>query len=265
MPCEIPRDAYVIILGAQKSATTTLYNIICQHRSICIHTKEPKYFAKKTSKKYESLFEYDDEKHEKVLEASTAYTMYPAVTGVPKKMREYGIEPKFIYSVRNPFERIESEYEFGHVRNMDWAKENVLNLDAIHRSMYYLQVSEYLKYYPDKKRYLIVDFENIVSSSQKVADKIFEWIDIESYEVKEPEATNETLSSTEARLASIPIHWRKFIPSGVRNKIKEFLRRNESRRSSLTRREREKLRGWMRRDMRRFGEEFDFPIEKWGF
>lgn len=104
-----------IIIGAMKSGTTTLFEMLSQHPEIAPSlVKEPFFFAStekfSTGKKgYQALWNWDPNQHKIALEASTDYTKLPFVTDVPNRMTSFeGFDFRFIYMMRNPFERIES-------------------------------------------------------------------------------------------------------------------------------------------------------------
>ena len=139
MSC-IPEEAYVIIIGAMKSGTTSLYSYLVQHPEICeCRIKEPEYFTQHQShgvqeKKYEELWNFDETVHRYVLESSTGYTKYPLEKDIPAKISEYGIKPWFIYILRDPFERIESHFNAGRF-NPEW-KHSILDEHLISVSNY---------------------------------------------------------------------------------------------------------------------------------
>lgn len=106
---------YVIIIGAMKSGTTTLFNLIAQHPAIApAHDKEPGFFAfeevwSKGFAWFDTLFEFDPAVHRYRLEASTDYTKVPFVTGVWDRMTaDPNVEVKLLYIMRDPLKRIES-------------------------------------------------------------------------------------------------------------------------------------------------------------
>lgn len=71
------------------------------------------------------------------MEASTGYAKYPKRKNVPQRMFDLGIKPKFIYIVRNPIDRINSEINYW--RNFPQWGDPKDNLDfIIARSSYYL-------------------------------------------------------------------------------------------------------------------------------
>lgn len=114
-------NSLMMIVGAMKSGTSTLFEMLSQHPAICPScVKEPEFFSSHQGhgadvEDYESLFDYDSLRHTMCLEASTGYSKYPSEIDVPKRIKEYGLNPVFIYSVRNPFDRVESEYNFAYI------------------------------------------------------------------------------------------------------------------------------------------------------
>lgn len=274
MPSPIPSDAYIIIIGAMKAGTSSLYKVLDQHPSICAaRMKEPEFFSQYQEhgldvKKYEDVFNFDSSLHTHCLEASTGYTKFPHEVGVPKRMKEYGIDPYFIYSVRHPFRRIESEYNFSHLNYFSWAHNDITNPGLVQRSMYYRQIKEYFMFFPDKDRYFIVDFEDLVHNTEILANKIFEWVGLERRNVGIPEPENPTPSRSQIEhgLLSLPIPWREMIPSDLGKRALHFLRQfDSSAKRRLSEEEKDTVRKWLRVDIQRFGRTFDFPVEKWGF
>lgn len=106
---------YVIIIGAMKSGTTTLFNALARHPEIApASNKEPGFFAfdEVFSKGYDwfdGLFRFDADVHKYRLEASTDYTKAPFVSGVWERMTQSpDVEVKLLYIMRHPLRRLES-------------------------------------------------------------------------------------------------------------------------------------------------------------
>lgn len=126
-------DKYVIIIGAMKSGTTTLYEMLAQHPKIAkIHPKEPGYYAFDTIHAqgldwYHGLFQFDPAQHIYRMEASTDYTKAPFVDGVAERMsRQPDATFKLIYIMRNPLKRIES-----HARHVQRTNREVGRIDTV--------------------------------------------------------------------------------------------------------------------------------------
>ena len=120
-------DRFVIIIGAMKSGTTSLFEILSQHPQVCgCKEKEPNYFTEgvynaKNADWYKGLWNWRDKEHRVALEASTAYTKFPAYSGVPARIAEFqDASFKFIYIMRNPVQQIASHLQ--HAQYVGWEK-----------------------------------------------------------------------------------------------------------------------------------------------
>ncbi len=108
-------DKYVIIIGAMKSGTTTLFELLAAHPKIApASPKEPGFFAfdelwQQGYDWYHRLFDFDPAHHSYRLEASTDYTKAPFVTDIWDRMRASPHKKfKLIYIMRDPVKRLES-------------------------------------------------------------------------------------------------------------------------------------------------------------
>ncbi|MFC4258675.1 hypothetical protein ACFOZ5_06455 [Marinobacter lacisalsi] len=86
MPGVIPRDRYLLIIGAMKCGTSSLYDYLCGHPDLCpALTKEPEYFSSHQRHgvnvgRYEQLWTFDSRFHQYAMEASTGYAKFPVAT-----------------------------------------------------------------------------------------------------------------------------------------------------------------------------------------
>ncbi|MDJ0630900.1 MAG: sulfotransferase domain-containing protein [Rhodobacter sp.] len=106
---------YIIIIGAMKSGTTTLFDVLARHPAIAPASyKEPGFFAfddvwAQGFDWFDTLFDFDPARHRYRLEASTDYTKAPFVTGVWDRMTARpDVDLKLLYIVRDPLKRLES-------------------------------------------------------------------------------------------------------------------------------------------------------------
>lgn len=118
---------YIIIIGAMKSGTTTLFDALARHPQIApASNKEPGFFAfegvhAKGWDWFDGLFDYDPAKHLWRLEASTDYTKAPFATGVWERMTaDPTVDVKLLYIMRHPMRRIES-----HARHVQTARKEL--------------------------------------------------------------------------------------------------------------------------------------------
>lgn len=177
----IPKDSYVMIIGAMKCGTTSLFNYLLSHPEICCAIdKEPEFFSENQqhgvdADSYESLFNFDPKIHKCTLEASTGYTKYPSEPRVPRNILAYGINPRFIYLVRNPFDRILSQYYFIS-RTTETPSEEELDY-MISISNYFVQLEEFRKCF-SKDRFLLLNFDCLKNQPKKVLLDIYRYLNL---------------------------------------------------------------------------------------
>lgn len=146
-------ENFALIIGAMKSGTTSLFDILSQHPQICpAKIKEPDYFIKdrdtKAREDYLSLWDWKDGSHVVALESSVAYTKAPYIPDVPERINKSGLGKfRFIYMLRDPLSRIESQAR--HAIFAGWGKSLDVEIseDLINFSCYVMQLDNYLKYY----------------------------------------------------------------------------------------------------------------------
>lgn len=118
---------YILIIGAMKSGTTTLFDMLARHSAIApCHPKEPGFFAfeevwAQGFDWYESLFDFDSGRHRYGLDGSTDYTKHPFCQGVQERLAASAPRRfKLIYIMRHPLRRMES-----HARHVQLAGREV--------------------------------------------------------------------------------------------------------------------------------------------
>lgn len=176
----------LFVIGAMKSGTSSLCNYIGTHPQIYMaKLKEPMHFSREENwsngnADYLSLFsEVTDEAY--LGEGSTEYTKLPFRKGVVDRLYDFNPQAKLIYIMRDPFERIVSQYKHmlkkeGETRHL----QEVIKTpsDYLTNSYYAYQLRPYIeKFGPDA---LFVDtFENLVACPEKICSKIFQWLGLE--------------------------------------------------------------------------------------
>jgi hypothetical protein len=276
MSSHIPTDAYVMIIGAMKAGTSSLFRLLREHPSICAaQAKEPEFFSQHQGhalnvSHYEDLFPSRSEGHSFYLEASTGYTKYPEERDVPLRIKKQGLNPRFIYLVRDPLSRTLSHLNYAVLNNHAWASDPLFGFYAVTFSMYYTQLSQYIAHhFPDTDRYFIADFDDLKARPAELTDEIYRWLELEPRADRNVSPANVTPPRSKAELALVrsPLHrFRNIIPSGIRDSVKTLLRSySEPAEYDLSDVDRERLREWLHDDMMAFKNTFGFPVEKWGF
>lgn len=181
----------LIIIGAQKCGTSALHHYLGLHPDISMSSeKELDFFIEsrnwaKGRAWYESMFTGEA----KVLgEASPNYTNYPRLKGVPERMHALVPDAKLIYMVRHPLERIVSQYmhnRWSGVENRPLSQalrgSKRISIDQtryIRRSKYYMQVEQYLEYFP-RANILVVTQEDLFDRRQQTLQAVFGFLGVD--------------------------------------------------------------------------------------
>lgn len=80
--------------------------------------------------------------------------------------------------------------------------------------MYYMQMVQFLKYFPEREKYFVIDFDDLKADSGQVADEIFRWLGLETFEVGPTEPKNSIgyPYRLEANAKTIPVSWKGVLP-----------------------------------------------------
>jgi hypothetical protein len=160
-----------LIIGAAKSGTSTLYQYLCRHPRIYMSAiKEPCFFDAdvawgKGLDWYRSLFA-DAAPDQLCGEASTNYTRWPQVPGVPARIAEMLPGVKLIYIMRQPVKRAYSHYVHRYTKEVYPGQpvtqpfEEFVETDRMctDSSDYLLQIEQYLEHFPrESMLFLLLD------------------------------------------------------------------------------------------------------------
>jgi hypothetical protein len=183
----IPR--FALIIGAQKAGTTSLFHYLAEHPQIAACSiKEPFFFSKdeiwaRGLDWYNGLWDWNPEIHRYAVEGSTDYSYSGKAPATVDRIRSVDAEFRFLFVVRNPFDRIESH--FGHAYRAGWDGRHMTIDEAIdrrswllERSMYARQLDPYRERF-GRDRIHVIDFARLVSSPAGVLRKIAEFLDID--------------------------------------------------------------------------------------
>ena len=179
-----------IIIGAAKSATTTLTTVLQMHPDVFISKpKEPKFFGRNYGKGwnwYASRFAAG----KKVLLRGEASTMYSSLLSPyrwsPELMSRFLPDLKLIYIVRDPLDRIVSQWRHHRGRNPDCAdfsdlmRDRDLKRRVVGCSMYYKQLSRYRLFFPDAQIHCLT-FEDLLSSPKDTLQVMLRFLGVKPH------------------------------------------------------------------------------------
>lgn len=177
----------LLIIGAMKSGTTSLHDYLKKHPDIFMSDpKEIHYYDNlSTLSKSEYLSHFKSNK--KVIGTTPqSYTKahHPDFKEVASKIYKDTPNVKLIYIVRDPFERVLSHVlEMKYGDSIDRYKQNINIGDHWKTSLYYYQISQYLKYF-NKKNIYVLTLENLQKNKLKELNKLFEFLGVRKLDDK---------------------------------------------------------------------------------
>jgi hypothetical protein len=176
----------LILIGAQKCGTTSLYDYLRQHPAIFMsRTKELKFFcaseqAGRDRAWYEAQFPVDRPVRG---EASPQYTNFPFEPGVPARMHALLPQARLIYLVREPVARILSHYvhwigEGQETRSLAAALADFESSPYVTRSRYAWQLEQYLAFYP-REQVLVISTEELRDQRAATLRRVFQFLGVD--------------------------------------------------------------------------------------
>jgi hypothetical protein len=212
------------ILGAGKSATTSLYYYLRQHPEVCMsRDKEPTFLCNLFQRvsdpiSYLGLFK-TTERTKRIGEASHAYL---TCSGTAAAIRTLFPEARFIVIFRNPVDRAFSLYHYMARMGDEWApsferglreeerrvrdpKFGRDNPQYFHNYMYFrsglysTQVERYLRFF-HRDRFLFLTVDGLMHDGLKTIQRVYEFLEVDSSIVPKMKRHNEGASVQSPRL-----------------------------------------------------------------
>jgi len=152
------RGPNFFVIGAQKAGTTRLCNLLVRHPLVAIPDKEPSYFQSprtmaQRAQWYRTIFEEVGDLPAQG-DGSTHYSMCDIYPGTAQRIYEFNPDARIIYMVRHPLRRIESAWHqmlsTGRANAHLGFEHTLRKTDLlIEPSLYWKQLSEYRRFFPD--------------------------------------------------------------------------------------------------------------------
>ena len=198
-----------MIIGAQKSGTTSLAQRLAENSSICFcREKEPHFFSGQQdwdSKigRYHELFK--PWQGQVCGEASTSYSFIHEYPEIPMRLYQYNPALKLIYILRDPIERIQSHYAHRLMRGLAQKPPEleILNTDDyLNRSRYGTTIQHFLDFFP-KKQILVLLFETYIENPHAVMKQLYDFLEIPYSAAGSTTAKNRSVGSNRSRLSPL--------------------------------------------------------------
>jgi hypothetical protein len=228
-----------IIIGAMKCATSTLHAQLARQPGVFMTTpKEPSFFSDddvhaRGADWYRSLFAGAPPGAMRG-ESSTHYTKLPAHPRTIERLRAYGAEPRLIYIMRDPIDRLVSQYihEWTESRirgSIDHAVETFPPL--VDYGRYAMQLAPWIEAF-GRERILLVFFERLRDQPEAQLQRVCRFLGLPSEARWAPDLERDNVSGD--RLRKSPVRdaivnapglatiRKNVIPRAVRNRAKSL-------------------------------------------
>jgi hypothetical protein len=179
-----------VVIGGLKCGTTSLHYYLSLHPEIFTsREKELNFFVKNRNWDrgvgwYQSNFVANRAGGYKAFgETSPFYTSYPENAGVPRRMHSVIPDARLIYVVRDPVERMLSQYQHWVAlrredRPLREALEDFATSPLLACSRYSMQLQQFLEYYP-AGRILVVTSEDLKLKRVETLQEIFRFLKVD--------------------------------------------------------------------------------------
>lgn len=181
-----------LVIGSQKAGTSSIYQLLKQHKSVYLpRKKELKYFFHtseftKGESYYHSYFQ--DAREDQIKgEASPGYIAHPESA---KRIFDYNPKIKLILTIRNPIDRAYSQYwhkrrnlnvsesfDFFISRDLDHHLYEQGSNGLFSRGLYIEYIEQYLEYF-SRDQLLILDFDELKASPSRFFKRVTDFLNI---------------------------------------------------------------------------------------
>lgn len=177
----------LVIIGAMKAGTTSLFNYLAHHPQIAqARDKEVRFFQDPEHRRW--LGEYQSQFSPGTryrMEASPHYTKVPCMPGAADRIAELVPDARLVYLVRDPVERIVAEY----VEQLQWRsttgtlEEELANAEdprnwIVAASRYATQLREYRRRFP-AEQIKVVDLDVLAARHTETLAEIYEFLGLD--------------------------------------------------------------------------------------
>ena len=266
-----------LIIGAQKSGTTSLFQYLAEHPQICACTqKEPFFFAddqrfSRGLPYYFSLWNWQNQ-HQIALEASSTYTMQPMYSRVAQRIAQVEeIEFSFLYIMRNPFERVESHIR--HALSTGVLKKAEVTKDSISVSKYAYQLDSFAELFGRSRLHLLT-LESLKKHPQHELQKIYGFLGIDTN--FEGADNSQIYNSKEASYFRLPPYLTQIykssigkatvgrLPTNLRRSLYRFFPETKIPEFKLSEQDKEHILNQLKPDLRRLHDDYGVNVqEQW--
>ena len=219
----------LIIIGAPKCGTTSLYFYLAHHPEVFMsRQKELNFFNGQWHRGPEWYASWFANAETPVRgEASPRYTAYPHSADVAERMHSLVPDAKLIYLVRDPIERLLSQYvdRVAHGNEQRPFAETIRpspRNSALNVSRYAMQLEQFLRHYP-QEQILVVDHADLLARRRDTLRHVFEYLGIDPSVDSPMFDVTRNQSNRKRKMRTGPLLPTKLLPS-AEGRINWYLR-----------------------------------------
>jgi len=173
----------LVVIGAQKCGTSSLHRYLAKHPEIWMSgIKELNFFIaeRSWSRGVEWYRRQFDPEAAVRGESSPDYTAASRFAGVPERMARVVPDAKLIFMVRDPIDRIRSQWVHNYANRVQHRPLDVAVLEDpeyVDRSSYHRQLTAFLEHYP-LERVLIVEQDDLRHRRRQTLERVFAFLGV---------------------------------------------------------------------------------------
>ena len=272
-----------IILGAMKAGTTSLFNYLAQHPEIAAcPEKEPSFFSHHYNDSidaYLKLWKDQDIANKILMEASVNYTKHPSFPQTSANILDFSqkndVDFKFIYIMRNPFDRIESQYTYSYALwTTDSLQKRIEHGHLVNVSRYGHQLDQYYDDFDDSQ-FLLLDFDDFIKKPPKTLKRICRFLNIETD--FQFESTHKVYNKSQGKIITRPIErlykkhpllktCARLVPKNFKQRLAGLLfRKRVPHNFKLSPEQKKLIYDNLKEDMAHLRQKYGIDVSKWEF
>lgn len=270
-------DKFALIIGAMKCGTTSLFRYLGQHPEVAPSTpKEPHFFTRQQDAGkgldwYYQRWDWNPRTHRIALEASTSYTKVPHLPNAADRIARVKADFRFIYTLRDPLERIESSLAHQILRgdraNGETAQGRI-HPQSVATSKYAMQIAAYYARFP-ADRILLLDFTELKTDPAALLKRVCRFLEIDTSFTFKGLGTVYNVSRQDhpfyVALSHNPIvrAAARFVSTRVKQNLRNRLARKLRVPTTLSEEQRRFVMRELADDMKRLHDEYGFDTSRW--
>jgi hypothetical protein len=181
------KKRFALIIGALGSGTTSLFRHLGAHPQVIpCRVKEPKFFTDDRKWTlgvdwYRSLWDFQEPDERIAIEASSSYSMHPAVPCPAQRIAQTPAGFRFIYLLRDPLARIAVHHSHAYAEGWteEGLEEGVLR-SHIDASRYAMQLDRYRQHFR-REDFLLLRSEDFENDPLELMQRVCRFLEIDPY------------------------------------------------------------------------------------